>query len=331
MHRFIRTSLLFKSVVLILILLATVAFLDGFLDSRNAAADSHGRRLCDRVTNAGIRGGGGEIRDKRRCPGGRSSFDQSDYWGWHCLQHGRYVANVTFVEYRSATHGEFVNEHPINLAVNLTPEQLGAYVTLTYQRRSCLRFGATLSTIVYPVDSDGTSLDELIASARARVEPPIPSITRLPSYDDGHAVVVQTPLWVWTTDPVTETASDGNTLRVSVTSHLQSISFELAGSDYSNQWTCDPSRVQVSGEGLSGEQYLQPDDFGACHTIVEHSSTGEPNNTFTLTATATWTFTYTINGSAPLPIPGTVVRTNTYPVDAVEILIIETDETDGDN
>ena len=267
---------------------------------------------------------GGEAGTSQNCRN-ENGYDQSDYWRWHCRRHGAYIDGRTAVEFTTATHTEYVNEHPISLPANLTGEQLQALVPLTYQRRSCVRDGGVLSTRIYPVDTSGRTLDEIIASARARVEPPVPSITRLPSFDDGNAVVVQTPLWVWTTDPVSETATDGASLQVSVTSQLNDMTFQLSGSDYTEQWTCDATQIHVSGDGLTGEQYLQPDDYNACHTYVRHSSTGEPNDTFTLTATATWTFTYTINGSAPFPIPGTVTRTNTYPVDAVEILVIETD------
>ena len=279
---------------------------------------------CEDTTDAGLTDTGANVSGNRNCRN-NSGYDQRDYWGWHCSHHGPYLEGSTRVEYDSATHTEYINEHPISLPANLTQEQLDALVPLTYQRRSCIRGGNTLSTRIYPVDTSGRSLEEIIASARARVEPPVPSITRLPSYDNGNAVVVQTPLWVWTTDPVTETATDGATLQVSVTSQLQDMAFSLSGSDYTEQWTCNPTQVQVSGDGLSGEQYLRPTDYDACHIYVRHSSTGEPNDTFTLTATATWTFTYTINGSAPFPIPGTVTRTNNYPVDAVEILVVETD------
>ena len=152
---------------------------------------------------------------------------------------------------------------------------------LTYQRRSCLISDSTVRTVVYPVDNDGNSIDDLVQTARARVEPPTPSITRLPSLDGGNAVVVQNPLWVWTTDPVTETATAGNGVQVSVTSQLQDMTFTLTGSDYTEQWTCDPTQVQVSGDGLSLDQYRQPNNYNACHTYIRHSSTGERNNTFT--------------------------------------------------
>ncbi len=277
---------------------------------------------CSTDVRIGINNGGGDVRGNRTCPGG---YTQEDYWRWWCsLRHSdhAYVEDVTWVDFDAATHQEYIAEHPISLPVNLTPEQLAALADLTFGRRSCMLYTTRLSTIVYAVDTDGRSLEEIIEAAKARVEPPIPSITRLPSLDDGNAVVVQTPLWVWTTDPVTETAADGNAIRIEVTSHLQDMTFTLTGSDYSEQWTCDPTQVQVSGASLRGEQYLQPERYNACHMYIRRSSTGEPNNTFTLTATATWTFSYTLNGSPPFPIPGTVVRTNSYPVDAVEILVV---------
>ena len=120
-------------------------------------------------------------------------------------------------------------------------------------------------------------------------------------------------------------ATAGTGLTVAVTSNLEHITFTLSGSNYTETWTCDPAQLQVSWDALGrpAEDYLEPERYGACHSIVEHSSTGEPNNLFNLQATATWTFTYSINGSAAIPIPGTVTKTSDHPIDAVEILVIE--------
>jgi len=196
---------------------------------------------------------------------------------------------------------------------------------LTYQRRTCVRpSGASVSVVVI-VDQSGRTVEQLVLEARARVEPPDPSLGTLPDYTEGHAVIVQTPLWVWTEDPVSETASAGTGITVSVTSQLQRIDLRLTGSDYTESWSCDEDQVQVSWEalGLSADDWMEPERFNACHVVVERSSTGEPGNLFNLRASAVWTFTFTVNGAGPFAIPGSVVKTADFPVDAIEYLVIE--------
>lgn len=145
-----------------------------------------------------------------------------------------------------------------------------------------------------PTGPTQTDVDDLIARARARIEPPRLTIGTSPPIDPGAVVGISTWYWVDTDNWSNQQASASSTrwnLHVTVTAQPLELRFnpgDQAAPGGGQTMSCvGPALAWTSAT---------PEGASDCTYTYDYPSSIDPDGTFTVTAEVDWRLTYVVTG-----------------------------------
>jgi hypothetical protein len=193
----------------------------------------------------------------------------------------------------------------------------------TWVRQVCIDARGNAAGLVIWARQRAAPVDPAALAQQALGSTPLPSpaIALNPSSSQGE--VVNFTMWMWLTSswaPVSASASAGPVTATVTAVPIRSV-WDMG--DGSKAVTC-------GGPGTAYDSSRpEADQHSDCTFVYRRSSSGEPNDTFTLTATVTWHVTWVAVGAAGGGDLGTVSRSTSLPVRVGEIQAVNDSSGNG--